>query len=93
TAWGVDTERGGSHAGLAETSQMLAVRPDLVREHAYEPGHVGPYNREQMFKGGIKGVSANGILGDPTGGSTAEIGEALLDALSDRLTAVVQERQ
>ena len=40
--------------------------------------------------GGVRAVSTNGVLGDPTGASAAE-GAALLDALMADLTATVDE--
>ncbi len=56
----------GLHAGEAETSEMLAVRPDMVRMERAEPGFVGGGDgllmrlREQ----GLRAITPTGVLGD-----------------------------
>ncbi|HJU47974.1 MAG TPA: creatininase family protein [Gaiellaceae bacterium] len=74
------------HAGGLETSMMLAAYADTVRPFdgvdgytAAEPGWL-----ERIFADGIRPVSETGVLGDLTGAS-AEVGEALFDALADEL--------
>ncbi len=74
------------HAGRAETSLMLCLRPgSVLLEHA-EPGDVRPLRETlpQMRVGGVGAVSANGVLGDPTGASARE-GHRLLAAMVDAL--------
>ncbi|MEL6982150.1 MAG: mycofactocin biosynthesis peptidyl-dipeptidase MftE, partial [Actinomycetota bacterium] len=82
------TERFGpidAHAGRVETSLLLHLRPDLVRLDEAEPGAVEPLSEllADLVRGGVGAVSANGVLGDPSG-STAEEGRRLLDDLIDR---------
>ncbi len=81
---------GDPHAGRIETSMMLAVRPDWVRLEMAEPGNeealqvLLPRLRDE----GVRAVSPNGVLGDPTGASEAE-GASLLDQAATRLIADV----
>ncbi len=72
---------GSGHAGETETAMMLAIRPDLVRSDRLDldgerdgmrvPGVSGYYRFDQRTK--------HGGVGDPRP-STAEMGEALLEA-------------
>ena len=56
----------GTHAGLADTSLMLAVDPHLVRTDNLRPDvHLGP---------------ADGVYGDPRR-SSAEVGQLGVDAI------------
>ncbi|WP_054813075.1 mycofactocin biosynthesis peptidyl-dipeptidase MftE [Nocardia arizonensis] len=73
---------GDPHAGRAETSLMLAVRPDLVRADRAEAGDTRPLAETLplLRAGGVRAVSSNGVLGDP-GGATAAEGRALFDHL------------
>jgi len=50
------------HAGLRETSQLLAIRPELVHTELFEPGKPGK----------------SGVLGDDPRAATAALGEELL---------------
>lgn len=85
-------ERVGGHADLAETSEMLCIRPDLVREERAEAGHVQPFDeelKERIFREGFRAVTRNGILGDARG-ATEEIGEACLAAAADGIVAALE---
>ena len=65
-------------ADLIETSMMLALHPALVRRDRIEPGFVGDFDLEDSFaERGLKALTDNGILGDPTP-ATAELGEEIL---------------
>lgn len=77
---------GDAHAGRTETSLMLAIDPSLVRLDAAEAGSSESLAElmPQLREVGVRGVSANGVLGDPAGAS-AEEGQALLDRLVDDL--------
>jgi mycofactocin system creatininase family protein len=72
--------RGDAHAGDVETSVMLALGAD-VRLDRIAAGNSSPLAElmEMLASDGVRAVSENGILGDPTTAS-AERGEALLDA-------------
>lgn len=77
----------GGHADVAEGSIMMALHPERVRPERVEPGLTGTLSREtteRLFAQGMKAVSRNGILGDPTG-MNAALGRRLVEALADRL--------
>jgi creatinine amidohydrolase len=82
---------GDAHAGHTETSLMLHVEPDGVREAAAAPGETGPLTHllPRLRAEGVRAVSPTGVLGDPTG-ATAEEGAALLGALVDRLVGAAR---
>lgn len=72
--------RVGGHADLAETSELLCIRPDLVRLDRAEEGHMQDFDEElaeRIFRDGFRTVTPNGILGDARG-ATAGIGEACI---------------
>lgn len=69
------------HADICETAMMLHLHPDLVRMEKAEPGFVGDLEPERLFREGMRGISPNGVLGNPIG-ATAEMGAQMLDELS-----------
>jgi mycofactocin system creatininase family protein len=73
-----------AHAGRAETSLMLHLRPETVRLDRVEPGNAAPLPAllPHLRSGGVLAVSRNGVLGDPRGAS-AEEGERLLAMMID----------
>ncbi|WP_446222769.1 mycofactocin biosynthesis peptidyl-dipeptidase MftE [Nocardia sp. IBHARD005] len=77
---------GDPHAGRTETSIQLALSPDLVRTELAEPGDTRPLAEllPLLRAGGVRAVSPNGILGDPTGSSAGE-GADLLRAATTAL--------
>lgn len=77
-----------SHADVCETSELLSIRPDLVRMDRVETGYVGPVDVPRLLREGLKSITPNGILGDPVG-SRPEIGEAVFESLVDHLQAEV----
>jgi creatinine amidohydrolase len=85
--WVVEEEVGlgrnvGGHADVAESSEMLFLHPDLVRLGRVERGRIGELDAElvaRVFEKGLRFVTPNGILGDPTG-MDAQLGERLLEA-------------
>ena len=77
-------------ADLIETSIMLALHPDLVRTDRIERGYVGDFDLEGSFaREGVKAISANGILGDPTP-ATAELGLEIVQSITEYLLAGVR---
>jgi mycofactocin system creatininase family protein len=88
--WRAMTPGGDAHAGRTETSLLLAIDPGAVRLELAEPGRTEPIATllPRLRAEGVRPVSSNGVLGDPTGAS-AEEGLALLDALVRDLTATV----
>lgn len=86
-------ERVGGHADLAETSEMLCIREDLVRAERAERGHVQDFDAElaeRIFREGFRSVTSNGILGDARGAS-AKIGEACIARAADGVVAALEE--
>ncbi|AMM19036.1 mycofactocin system creatininase [Frondihabitans sp. PAMC 28766] len=75
---------GDAHAGRTETSLMLHLRPNDVRLDLAVPGDSTPMREllPRLMRGGVRAVSPNGILGDPTGASAAE-GRAFLATMVD----------
>lgn len=70
------------HAGRAETSLMLHLRPESVRLDLAEAGNTAPLETlmPHLHSGGVAAVSRNGVLGDPRG-ATAGQGERLFEEL------------
>lgn len=77
---------GDLHAGAAETGMQLALDPARVRADRAEPGDQRPISElyPLLAAGGVRAVSPNGILGDPTT-ATSEDGMRLLDSLAMHL--------
>jgi creatinine amidohydrolase len=71
---------GDAHAGRTETSVQLALAPARVRLDRAAAGATAPLEAllPALRAGGVRAVSANGVLGDPAGASAQE-GERLLD--------------
>ena len=79
-----------AHAGLTETSLLLHLAPETVRVDLLEPGDTRPVTAlmPALRSQGVRAVSANGVLGDPTGAS-AEEGRRVLGVMVDRVVAEV----
>jgi mycofactocin system creatininase family protein len=82
---------GHPHAGRPETSMQLAIDPSRVRMDEAAPGNVEPLSvlMPALQRSGVRGVSANGVLGDPTG-ANADEGHALLASLAAQLVDQVR---
>jgi mycofactocin system creatininase family protein len=74
---------GDPHAGAPETSMILSLAPERVRMELAVRGDTRPLadTWPLLRTGGIRAVTATGILGDPTG-ATPDEGAALLDRLT-----------
>jgi creatinine amidohydrolase len=88
----LERQSGVRHACEAETSMVLALRPELVDPTRFEearfeesPSPAGGAYRWQSFAD----RSASGVLGDPTAAS-AEKGERLFMAAAEALAALLQ---
>ncbi len=81
--------RGDAHAGRTETSVQLALDPSRVGP-AREAGATEGLAEllPELRRGGLRAVTDNGVLGDPTGASSEE-GEQLLREALDDLEATV----
>ena len=76
------------HAGRTETSLMLAIAPEAVRVDRSEPGPVPALS--DLVEHGVRALSPNGVLGDPTDADPAEgtaLFERLVGQLHDAVTA------
>ena len=91
--FGVPLEEAGFHADVIETACMLVIRPDLVRMDKMAPGFIGDNKPllDKIFVEGIQSVTENGIVGDPRR-ATLEMGEALLEHLTNVLSGELRER-
>jgi mycofactocin system creatininase family protein len=80
---------GDAHAGRTETSVQLALDPSRVGT-ARDAGATGGLAElmPALRRGGLRAVTDNGVLGDPSG-ATAEEGQALLHQALDDLEATV----
>jgi creatinine amidohydrolase len=91
----IDVKSIGAHGGHAETSLMLAFRPDLVHmEHAVRcipdlPGDLAEVGR-LLSEHGTRGFSESGVLGD---GTTAnpEFGRALIEEMASNVAAYLRK--
>ncbi|UGS35334.1 mycofactocin biosynthesis peptidyl-dipeptidase MftE [Capillimicrobium parvum] len=85
--------RGDAHAGRTETSLMLAVAPERVRMDRARAGETAPIGTlmAKLVAAGVRPVSGNGVLGDPTG-ATAQEGRALLAEAGAALARMVDDR-
>lgn len=77
---------GDAHAGHVETSIMLHIAPDLVVHDRVEVGDMRPLQEiaDALRSGGVRSVSANGVLGDPRSASNAD-GESLIARFTQEL--------
>ena len=82
-----------AHAGWVETSLLLALQPEQVHLERAEPGDLRPLHvvSDTLRTEGMAAVTANGVLGDPTGASPA-LGVALLERAVADLDAAVTRR-
>ena len=83
---GISANALGLHAGEGETSEMLHLRPDLVHLDDSAPGFTGDMEAilNELRKGGLRAVTEDGVLGDPTR-AKADRGARYLDVLADDL--------
>lgn len=84
--------RGDAHAGRIETSLMLAIAPHAVRLAAAAAGDTAPIAEllPRLVAGGVRAVSANGVLGDPAGASARE-GRELLELAGRELDELLAD--
>lgn len=79
------------HAEATETSIMMVRHPHLVAKERAERGFLGRVDPQEVFRLGMRAITPNGIFGDARL-ATREIGEALLDRLTDYFAATVRQR-
>lgn len=78
--------RADPHAGYRETCLMLHLAPETVRLDLAAPGATAPLADllPRISVGGVRAVSPNGVLGDPSG-ATAQEGGRIFTAMAQRL--------
>jgi creatinine amidohydrolase len=90
----IDVNSIGAHGGHAETSLMLAFRPEFVHmEQAVRsipdlPGDLAEMGR-LLAEHGTRGFSDSGVLGDGTN-ANAEFGRALIDELASGVASYLR---
>jgi mycofactocin precursor peptide peptidase len=92
-AWtSCDLPGADAHAGDTETSLMRHLAPWAVRVDLAEPGVTEPLAdlMPRLRTAGLRSVTPNGVLGDPTGSSTAR-GREMFDRLVRRLVAELRD--
>lgn len=87
--WSPRLVGGDAHAGVSETSLMLALRPGAVGpDRTAGPTGTLAELMPRLVAGGVRAVSPSGVLGDPAGASAAD-GDRLLATLAADLDAFV----
>ena len=81
---------GDIHAGRVETSVMMAIAPGSVRSDRMTAGNTSPLDTiiDEMRIRGVRGVSTNGVLGDPSS-STIEEGRRILETWTADLCRII----
>ena len=81
-----------AHAGRTETSLLLHLSPEVVDMSKAEVGNVTDIAAllPSLRIGGLAPITANGVLGDPTGADSEE-GRLLFEALSARAVDAVRK--
>ena len=90
-AWtACDLPDADAHAGRTETSLLQHLAPWAVRGDLAEKGNTRPVQdlMPRLRSEGVRAVSANGVLGDPTT-STPELGRTLFATLVGNLVAEI----
>ncbi len=76
-----------SHAGIIETSRMMAIRPDLVKDE-YKFQYTG--KNKFMVIPNYSAIYPEGTLSDPTG-SSSELGKKINEYVVEKLWQMVKE--
>ncbi|CAB4646957.1 unannotated protein [freshwater metagenome] len=90
--WSLPRYTGGDmHAGHTETSLLLHIAPELVRQDVIEVGatEISTDDMNLMKISGVKAVSPNGVLGDPRH-AHADHGRAVLALYTTSLVEALQ---
>jgi creatinine amidohydrolase len=90
-SWPARVFGGDAHAGRTETSLLLAIAPETVRLDRAEPGNPAPLDQllPALRSDGVRAVSPNGVLGDPTDASEQE-GRTMLETMIRDLDAAIE---
>jgi creatinine amidohydrolase len=91
----LEQQPGVQHACEAETSMVLALRPELVEQARLaeakfiEPAHVATQRGAHLWRP-FAARTPTGVIGDPTAASAAK-GERLLDAAAEAIAELLQD--
>jgi creatinine amidohydrolase len=94
----LERQSGVQHACEAETSMVMALRPELVDESQFEtarhvePGQVAGQTQAVYARTAFEERTPSGAVGDPTVAS-AEKGEKLLEAAATAVAGVLSDDQ
>jgi creatinine amidohydrolase len=91
---GVTAEEAGAHAGENETSLVLAMREELVKKDRYVPGFVDQFGKKEgelVYSKGMKAITENGIIGDPSKAS-AKSGLSYITEMVEYLSKELQSK-
>jgi mycofactocin precursor peptide peptidase len=88
--WSIRLPGADAHAGRTETSLMLHLAPEVVLVAEAVAGNTDPIDEllPKIMEGGVREVSANGVLGDPVGASAHEGAELLSALVSDAVAQI-----
>ena len=89
--FGVPIEEAQWHADVLETACMLAICPDLVHMERAAKGWGGENGPIDLYADSLRSLTPNGIVGDARR-ATREMGEALLEHLSDWMADQLRRR-
>ena len=92
--FGITEEEAGAHAGETETSLMLFLEENLVKQERFSPGYLGPLGEKEVeivLKKGMPSLSEKGTLGDPTR-ATSKKGETYLEKIVDFLVEEIKKQ-
>ena len=86
--WACTAADADAHAGRTETSVLLSISPDLVVRDQVAVGATAPIGdlMDDLRAGGVRAVSANGVLGDPRP-ADGEQGRRIVEDMVVRLVA------
>ncbi|WP_299571638.1 mycofactocin biosynthesis peptidyl-dipeptidase MftE [uncultured Williamsia sp.] len=89
--WACTTPGADAHAGLTETSVLLAISPGMVMRDKVAVGATAPIGdlMDSLRAGGVRAVSANGVLGDPRPADDDQ-GRRIVEDMVDRLAAATR---
>ena len=87
---GIDIDEPVVHAGATETSLLLAIDPDAVRDDDLVAGYEDAVSPARLFNRGIDAYSSDGVLGDSRKAS-ADAGEQLVDHVVDAYVGFIRE--
>ena len=84
----------GSHAGEAETSEILFIDEKLVKRDRFQPGYLGILGEEEvqmLFEKGMSSLTDIGVLGDPTKASKKH-GKIYIEKMVEFLIAEIRKK-